>query len=397
VTTVLAPGRRVLAYASGGFGLAMNAMVQFLLPLRADELGIGIGTIGLLLGAKAITEALMSVPLGGFMDRVGTRRAYLIGTGVSTVVALGFLLATSTWMLLVLQVFLGMVRPLGWVGAQSYVAGLASGEERARDTGRFSFCANVAQIAAPLLVGTAAQVLGVREAFGVFGAYSGVFFLLGLFLPDVGREAVTAGGRHGSFIQALGLLRLPGIQVAMLLTFARLWIPSTFSSFLPLFLVSSGVTEGIAGSVVSAMAVTSTVVALFTGRIARLGRPEPLTAAALGIAAVGLALAPFIAELPWVYLSAMMVGIGQGLSLPMLITIVSNGAPPQNRGLALGLRSSVNQVAAAIAPVTVAAVIGAAGITVGFPVAGGVAGTVLVAGAVLDHVRHSRPAAADSS
>lgn len=387
MTITLTPRRRVLAYASGGFGLAMNAMVQFLLPLRAAELGIGIGIIGLLLGAKAFTEALASVPLGGFMDRVGTKRAYLIGTGVSTVIALGYFLATSAVFLLVLQVALGLVRPLGWVGAQSYVAGLRTGEDRAQDTGRFSFSANVAQIVAPLLVGAAAQAFSVRQAFLVFGCYSAVFFLLGTSLPDAGRHAPASKGQQRSFGQALSLLRLPGMQVAMLLTFARLWIPSTWTAFIPLFLVMSGISAGVAGSVVSAMAVVSTLVALFTGRIARLGRPQPLTAAALGIASAGLVIAPFLVQVPWIYLSATMVGIGQGVSLPMLITIVSNGAPAEQRGLALGLRSSVNQVSAAISPATVAGIIGVAGITVGFPVAGALCGTVLVAAMVLDRRR----------
>ena len=391
MTITLSSRRRLLAYASGGFGLAMNGMVQFLLPLRAAELDIGIGVIGVLLGAKAFVEAFMSVPLGGFMDRVGTRKAYIIGTGASTVIALGYFFATSVAVLLLLQLLLGVVRPLGWVGAQSYVAGLRTGEERAQDTGRFSFSANIAQIVAPLLVGAAAQAFSVRSAFLVFAGYSALFFVLGLTLPDAGRHAVGGKGQQRSFGQALGLLRLKGMQVAMLLTFARLWIPSTWTAFIPLFLVTSGISEGVAGSVVSAMAVVSTLVALFTGRIARLGRAEPLTAAALAVASAGLVVAPFLISVPWVYVSAAMVGIGQGLSLPMLITIVSNGAPPEQRGLALGLRSSVNQASAAIAPVTVASIIGAAGITVGFPVAGAVAGSILLAATVLDRTRNTRP------
>lgn len=390
MTVTLTPRRRILAYASGGFGLAMNAMVQFLLPLRAAELDIGIGIIGVLLGAKAVTEALASVPLGGFMDRVGTRRAFLIGTGASAVIALGYVFAASVVVLLTLQVMLGLVRPLGWVGAQSYVAGLRTGEERAQDTGRLGFSANVSQIVAPLLVGAAAQIFGVREAFLVVGGYSAVFFLLGLMLADAGRHKPAGTGQRRSFVQAFTLLRLPRMQVAMLLSFVRLWVPVTWTAFIPLFLVTSGTPEGVAGMVVSAMAVVSTVVALFTGRIARLGRPEPLSAIALGIASAGLVIAPFVAQVPWILLSSTMVGIGQGLSLPLLITIVSNGAPPEQRGLALGLRSSVNQVSAAIAPVTVAWIIGAAGIAIGFPVAGALAGCVLLGTTVLDRMRDTR-------
>lgn len=47
------PGWYWLADLTGGFGLALNAMMNFLLPLRAAELGIGIGVIGLVIGVKA--------------------------------------------------------------------------------------------------------------------------------------------------------------------------------------------------------------------------------------------------------------------------------------------------------------------------------------------------------
>ena len=57
-----------LAYLTGGFGLALNAMMSFLLPLRAVDLGISIGLIGVLLGVKGAVEAMVSVPIGGLID-----------------------------------------------------------------------------------------------------------------------------------------------------------------------------------------------------------------------------------------------------------------------------------------------------------------------------------------
>ena len=73
----------------------------------------------------------------------------------------------------------------------------------------------------------------------------------------------------------------------------------------------------------------------------------------------------------------------------MLLVLVSGAVPAEKRGLALGLRSSVNQTAAAIAPPLVAGVIGATAATVGFPLAAAV-GLALIGSAVFTTRRHPR-------
>lgn len=355
--------------------MAVNAMVQFLVPLRAVELSVGIGVIGLLLGAKGVAEALSSVPLGALIDRIGARRAFVVGTAASALLGVGFAAANSVLVLFALQVSLGIVRPLAWVGSQSYVSGMRSGKETAVDTGRFSFVASGSQIIAPLLVGFAAQYMDLSGAFLVLAGYCIAFSALGLLLP---RNVITPGaGRtlddSGSSVgEALRMLRLPGIRVAMLLTFTRLWIPSVWTPFFPLLLVTSGTSEATAASMVSVMGITATGLGLIMGRIAKLGRDVSVTAGALVAGCAGLVVAPFVAQVPMAYVSSVLVGISQGVSLPMLIVLVSKAAPDGRRATALGLRSSVNQMAAAAAPSIVAGVLSVAAATVGFPLAGAV-------------------------
>jgi predicted MFS family arabinose efflux permease len=377
-----APGRGglLLSYAIGGFGLGANSMVLFLLPLRAAELGIEIGVIGVLLGTKGIVEAIVSVPLGGFVDRVGPRRGLILGTGGTAVVAALYPLAGSVMILALLQIAMGIVRPLGWVGAQAYIASLRTGSEQAADAGRFSFVANASHIVSPLLVGFGAQVFGVREAFLVMAGYCLVFLAVSTALPAGGPSRDR--DRRRGFRAGAGLMRRKGIQVAMFLTFARLWVPSVWISLFPLFLVEGGVSEGIAGSVISAMGFVSAVVSLSAGVWTRFARPETVTAMGLTCGAVGLALAPVVDSIPLAYVGSVLVGIGLGLSLPLLIVIVTGAAPSEQRGLALGMRASANQAASAVAPAAVGGLIGAVGATAGFGIGGGIA-ALLVGLAVL--------------
>lgn len=363
---------RITAYATGAFGLSANAIAYLLIPLRARELGVSIAVIGLLVGTKALVETVISVPLGGFMDRAGPRRALLIGTAGTAAVAIALVGTRWVAVLFLLQAVLGLFRTMGWIGGQSYVAGMRSGELKKYDTGRFGFAANLGQIVAPILAGAVAGLFGAAWGFTVLAAFALVVFGLSTTLPDLGRAPGTGDG-GSSFGKAAGLLRLPKIRVVMLLTFSRLWIPAVWSSFFPLYLVSDGgVTPAVAGSAISAMAVAATATALFTGRIARLGGTAQVTAVGLVVSSVGVALSAVLGSVPWMYLAATLVGFGQGLSLPLLITLTSDAAPKEVRSLALGLRASVNQAAATAAPMTVGPLIAALGLFTGFPVAGAV-------------------------
>lgn len=384
------PGWFWLAYLTGGFGLALNAMMNFLLPLRATDLGIGIGLIGIMLGIKGATEAVASVPIGGLIDRIGPRRAFVVGTAGSTVLVILYAVATSVIAFVALQITVGLLRPMAWVGSQSYVSGLREGPDRARDTGRLSFVATGAQIIAPLLVGFSAQAFGTGPAFYAFAAYCGLYVIVGLALPKGSDSGSRSTGKRRGLKDGLQLLSIRGIRVVMFLSAARLWINGAWVSFFPLLLVTSGTSEGAASTVVSSMAIVGTLLSPSSGRLAERFRVESLTAFSLICGATGLALAPVLASIPAAYLSAFLLGIGHGISLPMLLVLVSRAVSPDQRGLALGLRSSVNQAAAALAPPVVAAVIGATAAAVGFPLAGAV-GLSLVAGAIGTWRRGSSP------
>ena len=76
---------------------------------------------------------------------------------VSTLLVFLYASATTIVALLLLQLAVGIFRPTAWISSQSFVAGLRSGPDQARDTGRLSSFATGSQIVAPLLVGFVAQ------------------------------------------------------------------------------------------------------------------------------------------------------------------------------------------------------------------------------------------------
>lgn len=389
-----ASSRRLwLAYLTGAYGLAASAQVNFLVPLRALELGASFDVIGLVVGAGAVAPSLLAVTTGAAIDRLGARRTFVIGTAASAVLAALFVFVTSYWWFLLLQPLLGTTRNLGWLASQSYITGVGRVEQRHALAGRFAFFTNGGQMVAPLIIGGVAQLVGFRYAFLFLAAYSAGFAVIGLLLPPVSKADAPAN--HGIGVRsALQMLALRPMQAVLLLSGVRLWVMWIYTAFVPAYLVAQGLQPAAVGTVLAVYGIVATVMAPTAGFWTRFASGPTVAALGLGCGAVALLLAPQFVAVPLVYLAPALIGIGHGVSLPLILTIVAGAAPPGKRGIALGLRGAVNQATAAAGPIIVGTLISAAGIAIGFTVAATV-GAGMVIGARILHAsaasRQERP------
>jgi DHA1 family inner membrane transport protein len=382
------------AYLSGGFGLSVSAMLGLLVPLRADELGVSVAAIGVIVAARSLAEAVLAVPLSMLILRLGTRRAFVASTATCAGVAVAFTLADGFALLLLLNVAMGAGRSLGWVASQTYISSQGKPEDRARDTGRFSFASNASQMVAPLMIGAAAAAFGYRVAFLFIAGYCLLFAVVGIALPPA---TDVRSGTRVRLMAAAALFRLPRLQVAMLLSFVRLWVPNIWTPFFPLLLVAAGFSPQMAGAVISSAAAVAMVANLATGWLSRYAPPEVLCTAVLGVSVVGLVLSPHMLSVPAVFIPAAMVGLGNGLSLPLLIVLVSDAAPPGQRGLALATRNAVNSLAASLGPLGTGPLVAAVGAAGAFSATGGLAASLIVAVIALQRRAGGREPAGSAS
>lgn len=408
------------AWLAGGYGLGLNIMINFLAPLRASELGASLFWIGIIVGVPAVGPAVFGFAIGAVSDRLGARRTFQLATA-GTVATTGAMALAGSWqMLLALQVLHGPLRAAGWVSSQSYITAIDDDpDNRIRNTSRFAFVTASSRTAMPLAVAAVADWFGLRFAFVAVAVYSALYFLLALSLADRGpsaapeeevsaqaatgagsdpgrSEVVRSGAGRGeagrSRRDAMDLLRNPGIQVAFLLSFARVWASSVLVAFYSLLLVQEGLSKTVAGLVVSANAGTAMVMTLLVTRLSHAVSKQVLTALGLAAGAVGFALVPATGGSVLAFIPAVLVGIGEGFSLPLLIAIVGEVAPARLQGMAIGMRIGVNQGAQFTASTLMGVVTGAVGLAAGFPVAGAVTAAVLAAAMA----RHTLPRPASS-
>lgn len=365
----------------GGYGLAMNGVLLLLVPLRALEQGVSAGEIGLLVAAGSVLPALASVQLGAVVDRVGAKRSFLLGTGTSAILAAGFVVVEAYAGLLGLQLLLGLARTLAWVASQTYVTQAVPVDEQQRATSWFSFSSNASAMIVPFLAGVSAHVIGVRLTFWCVAGLALLFLLSAL--PVASGAPIVLSRRETSSLSSRvkEAVTPPGVRTSLRLTYVALWISAAWTAFFPLLLVQQGSSTVLAGFALALRGGVATATSLGTSVLAGRCDKGVMTAIALAAGTAGLLVSPWTTSVALLWLPSMLVGIANGASLPWLLLIMSEESPAHLRGLALGVRMAVNQLANTAAPLFVGLVAAGAGLTAGFAGGAGVAAVILVAGA----------------
>jgi len=136
------------------------------LVLRAQERGLSVLGILLMLAAFNLVYTLISAPAGSLSDRIGRRRVIIGGWLVYGVIYLGFALAQRPWHIWVLYIVYGVYYGLAYGTAKAMVADLVSPELRGTAYGTYNAVLGIIDFPASLLAGLLWQGAGAWAGFG---------------------------------------------------------------------------------------------------------------------------------------------------------------------------------------------------------------------------------------
>jgi MFS family permease len=166
-----------------------NSSDAFLL-LRAQETGLPVALIPALWAWHHLIKAGGSTWGGTLSDRVGRKRAILLGWAVYGLSYAGFALAGSPLAIVGLFAVYGVFHALTEGPERALVADLAGPEVTGRAFGLFHAVTGAALLPASLLTGLLWQRFGATAALGTGAALAGVAALgLHLFVPEPDRAA----------------------------------------------------------------------------------------------------------------------------------------------------------------------------------------------------------------
>ena len=136
------------------------------LVLRAQERGVSVAGILLMLMVFNLIYALISTPAGALSDRIDRRKVIISGWLVYGLIYLGFALAQQAWHVWVLYVAYGLYYGLAYGTAKAMVADLVPPNLRGTAYGTYNAILGILDFPASLLAGLLWQGIGKWAGFG---------------------------------------------------------------------------------------------------------------------------------------------------------------------------------------------------------------------------------------
>jgi len=381
------------------FSLGTFAMYYLTIPLWAITLEASPLLIGIAVGIRPLLPALLSIHGGALMDRLGVRNVLIVAGVIGVLTPLAITAFPAIGALIVLQLIGGLSEGLGWLGAQTRLGQVAKGDTDA--AGWFTGAGKLGTLVAPIVAGFTWDLAGPTATFALTAIWAGGLLVTVLLLPKVNRPETPAanatessgtdarvtntefsGAARDRFVwrellpkwsdyrTALGLFAIPLVAIVCFGTFLRLSAFGVQGSFYPVYLESIGVAGSVIGILIGFSSFTGSPSAIVAPSIAKKFGSMKVMIAAVLIAIVGVTAPPLVSSTPMLFVLAGLFGIGVGVTLPIMLSLLSEATPPEHQGIAAGLRATVNRLGNLVVPVMMGALVQMFGLQTSFILTG---------------------------
>jgi predicted MFS family arabinose efflux permease len=326
-------------YVAGLFAMGYTDFYIFLIPLYGLSLGMSAGEIGMLVGGRSLLAVFLSIHVGSLMDRLGTRRVTLFFVWTAMALAPVFPLVPWFWPLLLLQVV--------------------------------SFFARIGTTVAPILAGVAWDYGGAWPSYLLGFAWGIVLTLALLRAPeaDIPPHGGSVAGRPAKFrvrdvlprlpdyVHCFALMAIPAVATTMAVIFLRTATNGVQSSLYVVYLNGVGLTGTSIGILFAAIEVTSGLGSLFAGRAMLLGDPQRTMLTGTVLSILLISVTPFIGAVFALLLAAQALrGWLQGVVQPVMFSVQAKAVGRYRQGSIVGLRQTMNRLAAIVIPPVMGAI-----------------------------------------
>jgi len=364
---MISVGFVMVTLSTFAYFMALGALLPTLPRYVEDGLGGDSVAVGVVVGAFAISAALLRPFAGRIGDTRGRRVLVIGGSLVMGLSVLAYTVVDSIPVLIGLRLLTGAGEAAMWVGAATAIQDMAPDERRGEAASYFSVSLYAGLAFGPM-VGEAVRGEWGFDAVWMFAGCCGlVACLFGWGTPkDVPREPQPFRLLHPA---AFG----PGsILLLGMLPFI------CFATFIPLYGPEIGIDD--VGPLLLAYGVLVLVIRVFGAKLPdRLGW-QRASSAALAVLALGGFVLGLWGSDPGVWLAVVALAIGMSLLFPALFSATVASVDESERGQAVGTFSLAFDLSSGLGPAVLGVVVAVAGYGGAFVAAGvsAVAGLALV-------------------
>jgi len=298
-------------------------------------------TVGALMALYALLPMFFAVTMGRWTDRIGARVPMLIGSiAIGAGASLPFLWPGMP-ALYVASVLIGSGFMMYQVAAQHIVGYIGKPEDRPVNFSLSALGFSISGFVGPMLAGFGIDEIGYIATFAVLAGFPlvpiAVLGLDKLRLPQPHIQASPRDPRH----RVADLLRHRELRPVFITIglLAAAWDMFTFA--IPVYGSSIDLSASSIGLVLGSFSAATFLIRGLLPAISRRLTAWPLLAASLAIAAASFLLCPLIERAGLLMAVAFLLGLGLGMSQPMVMSLLHNTVPPGRVGEAVGVRMTL--------------------------------------------------------
>ncbi|MBD0312005.1 MAG: MFS transporter [Microcoleus sp. T3-bin5] len=374
------PRRSLLTLFTAGL-LFWSSLASLLptLPLYVQSVGGTKQQIGFVMGAFAIGLLLSRAQLGKLADSRGRKQVLLLGTSVAAIAPVGYLLAQSIPLLLLIRPFHGISIAAFTTAYSALVTDLSPPGKRGELIGYMSLVSPIGLAFGPAIGGFVQAWVGYTPLFAMSATFAAtaVFFTCKIAEPNFALTKSDSLSENKNSQKYWQMLWNPRVRVPALVLLVVGLVFGTLSTFMPLFMQETKVNLN-PGLFYSTAAIASFGMRVVTGRASDKYGRGLFISGGLICYVLSMLLLYFANNSGAFLISALVEGCAGGTVMPMMVTLMSDRCEPHERGRLFSLCIGGFDLGIAIAGPTLGFVAEQVGYRNMFGFAAGLAGLALL-------------------
>jgi MFS family permease len=340
-TSGVVPWRRLIVPVYGPtmlISIGQGAVLP-IVALSARSLGATVGVAALLVALIGIGQLLGDLPAGAIAARIGEKRGLILACALDCCALFGAFLASSLVLLAVAMFTTGLAYAMFSLARQSYLTEAIPLPMRARALSTLGGTFRIGLFIGPFVTAAILSFASIGAVYAFGALMSLATAILTAFLPDVTlehrRAHAAAGEPHRSVTSVLyehrRVLLTLGTGI-LIISAAR----TTRSALVPLWADSQGI-DAATTSVIFGVSAGLDLLLFYPGGaiMDRFGRVY-VAAPSLIILGTGFLLLPLTSTPAAIAAVAALMGLGNGLSAGIVMTLGADASPSLGRAQFLG-------------------------------------------------------------